>query len=112
MKKELVSFLHSLQLSDGELIVYDALSVKPLIIREIAKKTKLSERSIRTHVQELLTKGFIVKRPVTGKRLMYLYAVAPPETILASIGQKVADLEIRRKKMESDIIEGTDGEMR
>ena len=90
MKKELVSFLHSLQLSDGELVVYDALSSKPLTIRELQKKTKLSERGIRTHVHELLKKGFIAKKPLADKRLMYVYSVAPAESILTSIGQKIA----------------------
>ncbi|MDI6917713.1 MAG: winged helix-turn-helix transcriptional regulator [Thermoplasmatales archaeon] len=58
-----------------------------LLISEIAKKTKKSERAVRTHITALLRNGFLNRKIgiTKTKKLAYRYSIKPLKEIAAKV---------------------------
>ena len=71
--------------------VYGALSGsnKAISIKEITKKTGMSERSVRDTLKVLLKKKFVRRKITKGKRLMYKYEALPVKSAWGYFKDKV-----------------------
>jgi len=77
----------------NELKVLDILSKSPMTIKQIIKLSKLSERTIRSCLSDLIRKQFIDKKALIEGQLKYLYHTNSTKTIIERIQEKLSNLE-------------------
>ena len=74
-EKLLNTIFNFLGFKDTEIKLYKLLLNKELTINQIKKQMKVTERTIREHIKDLLKKQLIVRKAVSrGKRLKYVYS--------------------------------------
>jgi predicted DNA-binding transcriptional regulator len=101
-------FLNYFQLKSNEMIIYNLLVKKPMTIKQIQKITKMSERSLRTHLDDLVEKNFVQRKLTESKHLKYVYYTNSGENILNILKRRIDDLEKKRQKRRDDIVSGTE----
>ncbi|MBI4894963.1 MAG: hypothetical protein HY831_00580 [Candidatus Aenigmarchaeota archaeon] len=82
-----------LSIGKNEQKVFNLLSKKPLTIKQIVKVSKLSERTIRSCLSDLVGKQFIKKEALIEGQLKYLYQTNSAKSIADIIKEKLSDLE-------------------
>ncbi len=97
--KGMIGLLESMQLSRNELSVYNLLARRPLTIKQIIKRTSMSERMIRTYLDDLVEKNFVYKKAVITKSFKYVYYGNPEESIADMFIRKVKELEARKAEL-------------
>jgi predicted DNA-binding transcriptional regulator len=98
---ELMGVIESVQLGKNEMGIYRLLARGPLTIKEIIRRTHLSERMIRTHLDDLMEKKFVYKKPVIANNLKYVYYGNPEETIADMLLRKIREIESRKRAVRS-----------
>ena len=102
------NMLKSFQLKGNGMLVYNALSKSPMTIRQLQKSTKMSERSLRTHLDDLVKRNFVKRKLVEGKHLKYVYYANSGENLLDILKRRIAELEKKRLKSRDEILKGTE----
>ncbi len=102
------SMLRLFQLKSNELLIYNMLSKKPMTIKQLQKSTKMSERSLRTHLDDLVGKNFVRRTTIEDVHLKYIYSATSGENLLGIIKKHIEDIEKIRKKARDEIIKGTE----
>lgn len=74
-----------LQLKRNDLKVFGALLYHAMTIKSLIKATRLSERTLRTCLNSLISKNFIKRKVVSRKRLKYMYYIDKNDTTFDSI---------------------------
>ncbi len=82
-----------LSIGKNELKVFNIISKKPLTIKQIVKVSKLSERTIRSCLSDLVGKQFIKKQALIEGQLKYLYHTNSDKSIADIIKEKLSDAE-------------------
>ncbi len=72
-----------------EIEIYNILLKSSLTIKEIEKKSNLSERTIRKHLKRLCQEGFITKKVKEDKRLKYVYKAVPVQEAWKKANNKI-----------------------
>lgn len=103
--------LRLFQLKSNEMMVYNTLTKKPMTIRQLQNSTKMSERSLRTHLDGLVRKNFVRRRLVEDKHLKYVYYASPGESLLDMIKRHIEEIEKNRLRRKEDIIRGTEASL-
>ena len=80
--EELVRYL---DLAPKELKLYKSLLKRPMTIKQLEKSMTVSERMLRTYIDDLLTKRFIKRKIIASNRLKYMYYASPATDILRLI---------------------------
>ena len=96
------------QLKSNEMLVYNLLSKNPMTIKQIQKSAKMSERSLRTHLDDLVEKNFVKRNLIEGKHIKYVYYANSGENLLGILKRQIDDLERKRLKRREEIIKGTE----
>jgi predicted DNA-binding transcriptional regulator len=78
-----------LDFKPAEIKIYNLLLNKPQTIKQIEDQLKISERTIRKHIDELHESGLITKSVEQGKRLKYVYAAVPPTEVWRRLQEKI-----------------------
>ncbi len=100
-------FIKQLQLTSSDMAVYRLLLDKPMTIEQLKSKSGLSERTLRTDIDELLKKNFVTRKIVADKRIKYVYYANPPESMVKSISLVLRNIEKKKLKMRKDILKGS-----
>src|SRR3989338_8325969 len=100
------NMLKAFQLRSNEMLVYNLLSRKPMTIRQLQKSTKMSERSLRTYLDD-----FVSRKLVEDSHLKYVYSANSGESLLDTIKKQIDDIEKNRLKRREDILKGTQASM-
>ena len=90
-----------------EMQIFQILMKKPMTIKEIQKQSHMSERMLRTYLDDLTKRNFISKKVVEDRRLKYVYYANPPEIIINMTKGIIAKAEKRRSEMKKDIVHGS-----
>ncbi len=90
-----------------EMEIFGLLSARPMTIKELQKESKMSERQLRTYLEDLTERKFISKKVVEDQRLKYVYYANPPETILSLAKETITAIERKRVEMKRDIVSGS-----
>ena len=95
MKKtnKIDNVLKYLSIGKNEIKVFNLLLKKPMTIKQMIKYSKLSERTIRTCLSDLVKKQFIKKEALIEGQLKYLYHTNSSKSIADIIKEKLSDLE-------------------
>ena len=101
------NMLKLLQLKSNEMLIYNVLCRKPMTIAQLRKNTKMSERSLRTHLDDMLRRSFVRRKLVEGKHLKYLYYANSGDNVLAAIKRNIEDIEKMRLRTKEEIIRGS-----
>lgn len=96
------------QLKSNEIIVYNILCRKPMTIKQLQKNTKMSERSLRTHLDDMVGRNFVRRKLVEGKHLKYVYYANSGETLLGAIKRNIEELERSRQRKRQEIVRGAE----
>jgi predicted DNA-binding transcriptional regulator len=72
-----------------EIRIYNLLLKKPQTIKQIEDQLKISERTIRKHIDELHKNGLITKSVEEGKRLKYVYSAVPPTEVWRRLQERI-----------------------
>jgi predicted transcriptional regulator len=102
--RDLVSSTYDLPMT-GRLILETLMASKTaLSVKDLLKRVKRSERSVRAALDTLSAKGIIIRRvSITGrKRLAYLYTIGPMDRMV-----KVVRGEILNRLEDLERLEGT-----
>ena len=102
------NMLKLFQLKSNELLVYNLLTKKPMTIKQLQKNTKMSERSLRTYLDDMVDKNFVKRNLIEGKRLKYVYYANSGENLLIIIKKQIDDIEKSRIKRRDEIIKGSE----
>lgn len=102
------NMLKLFQLKSNELLVYNLLSKKPMTIKQLQKSTKMSERSLRTYLDNMAGRNFVKRKLIEGKHLKYVYYANSGDNLLDIIKNHVEELEKKRLKRRDEIIKGTE----
>ena len=102
------NMLKLFQLKSNELIVYNILAKKQMTIKQLQKNTKMSERSIRTYLDDMINRKFVSRKLIEGKHLKYVYYANSGENLLESVKRHIEDIEKNRLKRRDEIIKGSD----
>jgi predicted transcriptional regulator len=94
-----VDVLEGVQMSKNEMGLYVLLSRRPMTIKQIIKRTRLSERMIRTYLDDLIAKNFVGKRYDVTKNFKYVYYGNPEESIADILIKKIREFD--RKSLEA-----------
>jgi predicted DNA-binding transcriptional regulator len=78
-----------LDFKPAEIKIYNLLLNKPQTIKQIEDQLKISERTIRKHIDELHENGLITKSVEQGKRLKYVYVAVPPTEVWRRLQEKI-----------------------
>ncbi len=81
--------LSYLDFKPAEIKIYDLLLRKPHTIKQIEEQLKISERTIRKHIDQLDRDGLITKSVEQGKRLKYVYSAVPPVEVWRRLQEKI-----------------------
>lgn len=85
--------IRHLSIGKNELKIFNILSKKPLTIKQLVKISKLSERTIRSCLSDLVGKQFIKKDALIEGQLKYLYQTNSAKSIADIIKEKLSDVE-------------------
>ena len=102
------NMLKFFQLKSNELLVYNLLSKKPMTINQLQKSTKMSERSLRTYLDNMMGRNFVRRKLIEAKHLKYIYYANSGDNLLGIIKNHVEELEKKRLKRREEIIKGTE----
>ena len=72
-----------------EIKIYNLLLTSPMTIKDLEKKSHISERTIRKYIKRLDQEGFIIKRVEQGKRLKYVYIAVPVQKAWKKVKDKI-----------------------
>jgi predicted DNA-binding transcriptional regulator len=95
------------KLEKNEKLIYEILEKRPMTIKQLQKTTRVSERMLRTYLDDMIRRGFVKKKVVEGNRLKYVYKATEPQTILDHIKTKVTEIEKETKRAKKEIIRGS-----
>jgi len=100
--------VNTLQLTPEKLNIYKMLFSRPMTIRDLEKRTHLSERMIRNHMRYMVRKGFVEKESaIENNRLKYIYHAVSPLRVLDLIKNITKESEKIRLDYRKKILEGT-----
>ncbi len=102
------NMLKFFQLKSNELLVYNMLSKKPMTIKQLQKNMKMSERSLRAYLDNMVGRKFVKRKLIEGKHLKYVYYATSGDNLLGIIKNHVEELEKKRLKRREEIIKGTE----
>jgi len=91
--QKLTDFIQSIDLAPREFKVYQFLAKKPMTIKQLEKNINVSERMLRTYLDDLMKKKFIERRIVQERRLKYVYMANPSAEILKILKSKIVSIE-------------------
>ena len=97
----LMSALEEMQLSRNERSLYDMISRRPMTIKEIIKRTRLSERMIRTYLDDLIEKSYVRKKAEIAeitKSFRYVYYGNPEDSIADLLIKRIRELQRKRSR--------------
>jgi predicted DNA-binding transcriptional regulator len=97
-------FVHKFSLKKDEFRIYEILSKKPMTIKQIQKLAKVSEKTLRTYLKDLIKKGFVRRKIVEDERLKYKYFARSEMNILESMHKTITQ---HIKKTRKEIIKGS-----
>ena len=103
----IVGILSSLQLTASEMNIYKNLMKRKMDIRQIEKAVNMSERMIRTCLDDLMKKNFVKRELVESKHLKYIYHANSSDSVLDSIVKKIGEMNIKNKTKRKKIMEGS-----
>jgi len=95
-------------LSSNEIKVYQLLLKKSMTIKQLKKALNVSERTLRTYIDVLLSKRFIKRKIIDANRLKYVYYSNPSDNIVMIIRKKLNSIDMKREKIAKDIIKGVE----
>jgi predicted DNA-binding transcriptional regulator len=81
--------LEYLDFKPCEIRIYNLLLKKPHTIKQIEEQLKISERTIRKHIDNLDKDGLITKSVEQGKRLKYVYSAVPPAEVWRRLQDRI-----------------------
>ena len=97
MQMGLMGVFRWMHLSANEIKIYGILSKTPMTVRQLIKATALSERALRTHLDNLMSKNFVCKEPLLEKHIKYVYHGNPEDTICDMLVKKLNEFRENRK---------------
>ena len=106
-ERSFIELFDIFKLEGNERLIYELLRKKPMTIKQLQNKSHISERMLRTYLDDMVKRGFITRKIIEEKRLKYVYYANPPENIMDVIKKKLDDVESFRKMMEREIIKGS-----
>jgi predicted DNA-binding transcriptional regulator len=102
------NMLKLFQLKHNEMQVYSLLTKGPMTIKQLQKNTRMSERSLRTHLDDLVEKNFVKRKVIEGKHLKYVYYANSSENLLDTLKARINEIDRIRQKKKEEIIRGTE----
>ena len=108
IKSQFMDLFNVFRLGKNEKLIYELLEKRPMTIKQLQKTTQVSERMLRTYLDDMIERGFVKKKVVEGNRLKYVYKSTEPQTILDHIKSKVTELEKDTKRAKKEIIKGSE----
>ncbi|MBI5332609.1 MAG: BlaI/MecI/CopY family transcriptional regulator [Candidatus Aenigmarchaeota archaeon] len=87
------NMLSYLAIGKSEVKLFNILSKQPMTIKQIIKFSKLSERTIRTCLTDLVKKQFVKKEAIIEGQLKYLYHTNSTKSIIDNIQEKLSEFE-------------------
>jgi len=96
------------QFKDNEMQVYNLLARSPMTIKQLQKTTRMSERSLRTYLDDLVDKRCVKRNVIEGKHLKYVYYANSGENLLGIIKKQIDEIEKSRQKSRDEIVKGTE----
>ena len=97
MQMGLVGVFRWMRLGANEIKIYGMLSKTPMTVKQLIKATALSERMLRTYLDNLMSKNFVYKEPLLEKHIKYVYHGNPEETIADMLVKKLNEFRKNRK---------------
>ncbi|MBI2971914.1 MAG: hypothetical protein HYY37_05835 [Candidatus Aenigmarchaeota archaeon] len=91
-----------------ELQIFEILMKKPMTIKQLQKASHMSERMLRTYLDDLTERNFVFKKVVEDKRLKYVYYAHSPESIMQAAKDMIISVEKTRRKMARSIVKGSE----
>jgi len=88
--KAFTDFISYLNLRTNEIKIYNLLTKKPMTIKELIRELRVSERTLRTYLFDLLKKGFVYKKVIEDRRLKYQYYAKSPVELMKFIRRQVS----------------------
>ncbi|MCX6815124.1 MAG: hypothetical protein NTY20_05755 [Candidatus Aenigmarchaeota archaeon] len=98
-----IGTLKWMQVGLREIEIYKILAKKPMSIRQLVKATRLSERMLRTHLDNLVSKKFIYRELVVGSHIKYVYHGNPEESIYDILVRKLNEFHEMNKKTKGSL---------
>src|SRR3989338_4370083 len=102
-----VNILSSLQLTASEMNIYKNLMKKKMDIKHLEKAVSMSERMIRTCLDDLMKKNFVKRELIESKHLKYIYHANSSDSVLDSIVKKIGEMNSKNKISRKKIMEGS-----
>lgn len=93
----LMGMFRWMHLGANEIKIYGMLSKTPMTIKQLIKATRLSERMLRTHLDNLIEKNFVSKEPLLEKHIKYVYHGNPEDTICDMLAKKLNEFRENRR---------------
>lgn len=106
--RKFVDFINYVQLSSSDLDVYKLLLEKPMTMEQLKSTSGLSERTLRTNIDDLIERNFIKRKVIEGKRIKYIYYATPQESLFYDMMTAFKKLEKRRLRMRKEILKGSE----
>ena len=85
--------IKAISMGKNELKIFGILLKKPMTIKQLIKFSRLSERTIRTCISELVKKQFIEKDALIEDQLKYIYHTNSSKSIADIIKEKLSELD-------------------
>ncbi|MFH0837506.1 MAG: hypothetical protein V1870_05225 [Candidatus Aenigmatarchaeota archaeon] len=92
-KEKNENILSFLSVGKNEAKIFAFLKKRPMTIKQLLKFTRLSERTIRTCLTDLVKKQFIKKEAIIEGQLKYMYHTNSTKSIIDQIQDKLAKFE-------------------
>ena len=106
MQPAMLALFTIFSMKGHETQVFNLLMKNPMTIKQLQKASHMSERMLRSYLDDLTERNFVSKKVIEGGRLKYVY-YANSEMILNIAKDIIAKAEKRRSKMKKDIVHGT-----
>ena len=108
MKTAFMDIFNIFKLEKNEKLIYELLERRPMTIKQLQKPTELSERMLRTYLDDMIKRGFVKRKIIEDKRLKYVYNSTEPQTILNHIKTTIDNVEKSTRKAKKEIIKGSE----
>ena len=93
LKQKNRNVLDCLAIGKNEVKLFNVLLKQPMTIKQLIKFSRLSERTIRSCLTDLIKKQFVKKEAIIEGQLKYMYHTNSAKSIIDNIQDKLAELK-------------------
>ena len=92
--------------------IFQLLMRKPMTIKQLQKASHMSERMLRTYLDDLTRRNLVAKRVIEDQRLKYMYYANPPDMIINMAKDAINKIAKFNKELYDEIMDIDKGDIK